>query len=100
MAGDSDRHWTERIPCKGLICRSIDNLIAKFPKTPKDNEKQKRTSVSMKGVIVSRKNNPKTVIMITIKIYMHIWHVCMVMPKVLVDNLVILYNGPIGLYIQ
>ena len=39
-------------------------------------------SVSMKGVIVHLKNNPITVIMITIIIYMHLWHECQVMKKV------------------
>ena len=41
-------------------------------------------SVSMKGVIVHCKKNTTTVIMITIKRYMHIWNGCMVMTKSLV----------------
>ena len=50
------------------------------------------TSVSMEGVIFLRKNNPIMVMMIMIKIYMHLWHLCMVMMKVLVDILVIVSN--------
>ena len=38
----------------------------------------KRTSVSMKGVLVNLKNNVSTVVMITIKRYMYLWHVCLV----------------------
>ena len=49
-------------------------------------------SVSMKGVIVHCKNNPKTVIMIMIKIYMHLCHECLVMTKILVDILVTVRN--------
>ena len=44
------------------------------------------------GVIVHRKNNPRAVIMITIKIYMHLWQECLVMTKVLVDILVTVRN--------
>ena len=44
-----------------------------------------RMSVLMKGVIVHRKNNSRTVMMIIIKIYMHPWHVYLVMTKVLVE---------------
>ena len=50
----------------------------------------------MKGVIVHRKNNSRTVIMITIKIYMHIRHKYLVIMKVLVDILVKVPNLPIG----
>ena len=46
----------------------------------------------MKGVTVHRKKNPKTVIMITTKRYMHLWHKCLVMTKVLVDILVTVRN--------
>ena len=37
--GDSDKRRTERTPCKCFRCGSEDNLIAKYPKPPKDNEK-------------------------------------------------------------
>ena len=35
----------------------------------------------MKGVIVHCKDNPRTVIMISIKRYMYLWHECLVMTK-------------------
>ena len=38
-SGDLDRKRTERTPCDCFICVSVDNLIAKCPKPPKDNEK-------------------------------------------------------------
>ena len=50
------------------------------------------TSVPMKRVIVHRKHNPIAEMMITIKIYIHLWHVYLVMKKVLVEILVIVHN--------
>ena len=41
-AGDSDKQRTERTPCKFFRCGSIDNLIAKFLKPPKDNKKRQK----------------------------------------------------------
>ena len=52
----------------------------------------KITSVSMKGLTVHFKKNHIMVMMIMIKIYMHICHVCLVMRKFLVDILVIVRN--------
>ena len=40
MAGDLDRQQTERPPGKCFICGSVDNLIDKYPKSPKDNKKK------------------------------------------------------------
>ena len=37
-AGDLDNRCTERTPHKCSICGSEDHLIAKCPKTPKDND--------------------------------------------------------------
>ena len=46
----------------------------------------------MKVVLAHRKNNLRTVIMITIERYMHLWHVCLVITKVLVEILVTVRN--------
>ena len=44
-ACDSDNRRTERTPHKCFRCGNEDNLIAKFPKAPKDIEKwQKQVS--------------------------------------------------------
>ena len=40
-AGASDNRQTERTPRKYFRCGSEDHLIAKFPKPPKENEKQR-----------------------------------------------------------
>ena len=39
-AGDSDIQQAERTPRKYFKCGSVDHIIAKYPKPPKDNEKQ------------------------------------------------------------
>ena len=39
-AGDSDKKRTEGTPCKCFRCKSVDHLINKCPKPPKDNKKQ------------------------------------------------------------
>ena len=84
-----DRQQTERPSCKYFRHGSVDNLIYKLPKPPKDNKKrQKNVRFNERGNRESQ-NNLRTVITITIKIYMHIWHVCLVMAKVLVEILVI-----------
>ena len=79
MSGGLDKQQTERTPCKCFRCGYLDHLIAKCRKLPKDLKKNGIPSVSMKGVIVHSKYNPRTVKMITVKIYMHLWHECMVM---------------------
>ena len=56
----------------------------------------KRKSVPVKRFIAHQKKNTITVIMITTKRYMHIWHECLVMTKKLVDILVTVLNRPIG----
>ena len=43
-AGDLDNRHMERTPRKCFRCRSEDHLIAKFPKPPKENYKQKKAS--------------------------------------------------------
>ena len=53
----------------------------------KISRKYESKSVSVKGVIVHRTNNARTVIMIRIKGYMHLWHACLIMTKVLVEIL-------------
>ena len=40
--GASDNRRTERTPRKKFRCRSEDHLIVKFPKPPKDDEKQRK----------------------------------------------------------
>ena len=55
-------------------------------------------SVSMKGVMVRCKNNPRTATMITFKIYMHLWHKCLLMTKVLVEILMKVRNWPIWFF--
>ena len=51
-AADSDRQQAGCTPHKCFICGSVDHLIDKYLKTPKENKKYERTSVSMKGVIM------------------------------------------------
>ena len=72
MAGDFYRLQTQRTSLKCFRCGSIDNLFAKYPKLPKEEKKNERRSVSMKGIIAHRKENPRTETTITIKIYMHL----------------------------
>ena len=73
VAGDSEKQGTERTPCKCFRCGSVDNIIAKCPKTPKDNKKRKNKSVSVKELIVHRKKNVRTMIMIMTKRHIHLW---------------------------
>ena len=40
VADDSDREWTECTPRKCFRRVSVDNLIGKCPKPPKDNKKR------------------------------------------------------------
>ena len=42
-SGDSYRQQNERTPYKCFRCRSVDNLIAKFPKPLKDLKKRRET---------------------------------------------------------
>ena len=58
--------------------------------------KDESNSVSVKEVIVHRKKNARTVIMTTTKIYMNIWHVCLIMKKFLLEVSVTVRNLPIG----
>ena len=56
MDGDSDKQRTERTPCKCFRCRYVDNLIAKCPKPPKDNEKRlNQVYLSERGNCASQK---------------------------------------------
>ena len=41
-AGDSDKQQTECTPRKKFRCWSVDHLIYKCPKSPKDNEKLRK----------------------------------------------------------
>ena len=43
MVDDSERQQTECTPCKCFRCGSLDNIITKFSKPPKDNEKSQNT---------------------------------------------------------
>ena len=73
--------------------------ITKFPNVQnhlKITRNDERKSVSVKGIIVHRKNNVRMVIMIMTKIYMHLWNKFLVMTKVLVDISVKVCNSPIG----
>ena len=42
MDGDLDKQQAERTPHKIFRCGSADNIIAKYPTPPKDNNKQKK----------------------------------------------------------
>ena len=76
----------------------VDGKIKLFSRSISLDEKEKneRTFVSMKGIIVHHKKNPRMVTMITINRYMHLWHIFLVMKKVLVDILMTVHNIPIG----
>ena len=41
-----DRQRTERTLCKSFICVSVDNIISKCPKPPKDLKKRQKTVCS------------------------------------------------------
>ena len=74
-------------------CRNVDNIIAKSTKPPKDDKKlQKPIRFSERGHPALQKEYFRTVIMIKTKRYMHLWHICMVMIKVLVEILVTVCN--------
>ena len=54
--------------------------------------KYKSNPVSIKGVMVNDKKNPRTAIMIMTKRYMHLCHEYLVMTNVIVDILVTVCN--------
>ena len=81
MDGHLDSRQTERKPRKCFRCGSQDHLIEKCPKPPKENDKQKKVIVH------------STTARITVtKGYMHLWHACLLMMNVLVENLVTVHN--------
>ena len=55
---------------KGIIAYKISSQVC-----------YERNYVSIKGINVHHKNNSRTVLMIMTKIYMHLWHKCLVMTK-------------------
>ena len=87
-----DSEQNECSSCKCFRCGYIDNLIDKYPKPPKDNIKQLNIVCFNERGNCALQNNPRTVMVVTIKRYMHLWHVCLVMEKVLVEILVIVRN--------
>ena len=93
---DSDIQQTKFTPHKCFRYRSEDHLIYKFLKAPKYNKNGEIPNISIKGVIVNPKNNPRMVMIITINGYIHLWHVCLLMMKVIVDIFVTVCNRPIG----
>ena len=42
MDGNPDRKWAERTPHKFFRCVSVDHIIPKCLKPPKDNEKRRK----------------------------------------------------------
>ena len=52
MAGDLEKQRAERTPRKFFISGSEDNLVAKYPKPPKDNKKRQN-----KVRLIERGNN-------------------------------------------
>ena len=87
-AGYSDNRQTERTPRKRFRCGSEDDLIAKFPKPPKENEKRQKQVLLMNKAIVHATTERITVT----KIYMHLGHACLVMTNVPVEILVTVQN--------
>ena len=88
MAGVLDNRQTERTSQKCFRFRSEYHIIAKFPEPPKDNEKRRKQVIFNEKVIV----HATTEIITATKIYMHIWHACLVMTDVLVEILVSVHN--------
>ena len=91
-AGDSEKQQDDRAPRKYSICVSEDHLIAKGPKPPKDNEKgrnQVRFSERVNLVLQKECNNGDNY---NDQRCMHLWHLCLVMTKVLVDISLKVYN--------
>ena len=60
-------------------------VLLNFQNHQKLTRKNESKSIPMRGVIVHRKDNPRRVIMTTIKIYMHLWYECLLMTKFLED---------------
>ena len=88
MASASFNRRTERTPRKCFRCGSEDHIIAKFPKPSKDNEKRRKQVPLIKKLIV----HVTTAKIKVTKIYMHLWHACIVMTNVLVEILVTVHN--------
>ena len=63
-----------------------------FRKHLKSTRKRESKSISVKVVIVHSKTNARTVIMIITKRYMHLWHVCLIMTKFVVEISVTVRN--------
>ena len=72
-AVDLDNKLTEQTPRKCFRCGYEDHLIAKCPKQPKDNKKQRKQVSLMKKLIV----HTTTAKITATKIYMHLWHTCL-----------------------
>ena len=86
--GDLDKRCTERTPRKCFGCVSEDHLIAKLPNPPKENvkrRKQVRFNEKINRACGNGENNSD-------KIYMHLWHVCLLMRNFLVEILVKICN--------
>ena len=91
---------TERTTRKYFRCEYEDHLISKFPKPPTDNEKrQKQVRFSERDNCLLHKecNNGENN---NDKIYIHLWHVCLIMTNYLLGILVTVRNSTIGFYIQ
>ena len=88
--GDLYREWIE-CPPWFFKCRYADHIISKYLKPPKNNNKQQKNFSLNERDNHAFKNIPSMVIMITVKIDIHIWHVCLVMTKVELI-LVMVYN--------
>ena len=87
-----DKRRTGRTPCNFLDADMYIILLLNFCNHLNIARNNESKYVSMKGMIVHRKNNPIMVTMIIIKRYMHLWHECLVMTKVLVEILVTVLN--------
>ena len=72
-------------------CGSEDHLIVKCPKPPEYNDKQrKQVRFIEKGIVLA--TTARTTVN---KIYMQLWHACLVMMNFLVEILVTVHNRPI-----
>ena len=72
MYDDLDIQRTERPHRKCFRCGYDDHLISNCLKPPNITTTDVRNFVPMKGLIVHWKNNPRAVMMVTTKKYMHL----------------------------
>ena len=81
-ADDSDRQRTGCTTHKCFRYVSLYHLISKYPKPPKYNKKRQQNVRFNERGSHEKQKKTRTVMMITIKRYRHIWNICLVMKNI------------------